>query len=115
MQLAGTLEGIVTQALIQTADGRGRVAGLEILFPDDAVRNLIRQGRVEQIYSVMQTGTQRGMQTMEQALHGLVSRAVITKDTALSFSSRPDMLVGLLERSGYREAPLSEGLRLAGS
>jgi twitching motility protein PilT len=116
MQLAGTLEGIVTQALIPTADGRGRVAALEILFPDDAVRNLIRQGRVEQIYSVMQTGTQRGMQTMEQALHALVSRAVITKDTALSFSSRRDMLTGLLERSGYRDqAPLSEGLRLAGS
>jgi twitching motility protein PilT len=114
MQLAGALEGIVTQTLLPTADGRGRVAALEVLFPDDAVRNLIRQGRVEQIYSIMQTGTQRGMQTMEQALHGLVSRAVITKDTALAASSRPDMLTGLLERSGFKEqAPLGEGLRLA--
>jgi twitching motility protein PilT len=116
MQLAGALEGIVTQALLPTADGRGRVAALEILFPDDAVRNLIRQGRVEQIYSVMQTGTQRGMQTMEQALHALVSRGVITKDTALACSSRPDMLVGLLERSGFKDqAPLAGGLRLAES
>jgi twitching motility protein PilT len=114
MQLSGTLEGIITQALLPTSDGRGRVAALEILFPDDAVRNLIRQARVEQIYSVMQTGTQRGMQTMEQALHALVTRSVITKDTALSASSRPDMLTGLLERSGFQDQPmLGEGLRLA--
>jgi twitching motility protein PilT len=116
MQLSGTLEGIITQSLLPTADGRGRVAALEILFPDDAVRNLIRQARVEQIYSVMQTGTQRGMQTMEQALHALVTRNVITKETALGASSRPDMLVGLLERSGFQEQPLlGEGLRIAES
>jgi twitching motility protein PilT len=116
MQLAGALEGIVTQTLLPTADGRGRVAALEILFPDDAVRNLIRQGRVEQIYSVMQTGTQRGMQTMEQALQALVTRSVITKDTALTASSRPDQLLGLLERSGYREQPaLGGSLRVAES
>jgi twitching motility protein PilT len=116
MQLSGTLEGIITQSLLPTADGQGRVAALEILFPDDAVRNLIRQARVEQIYSVMQTGTQRGMQTMEQALHALVTRGVITKETALGASSRPDMLTGLLERSGFQEQPpLGEGLRVAGS
>jgi twitching motility protein PilT len=114
MQLAGTLEGIITQTLLPTLDGQGRVAGLEILFPDDAVRNLIRQARVEQIYSVMQTGTQRGMQTMEQALQALVTRNVISKETALGASSRPDMLTGLLDRSGYREQPaLGETLRLA--
>jgi twitching motility protein PilT len=114
MQLAGALEGIVTQTLLPTADGRGRVASLEILFPDDAVRNLIRQGRVEQIYSVMQTGTQRGMQTMEQALQALVTRSVITKDTALTASSRPDQLLGLLERSGYQDQPpLGGSLRVA--
>jgi twitching motility protein PilT len=116
MQLAGALEGIVTQALLPTSDGRGRVAALEILFPDDAVRNLIRQGRVEQIYSVMQTGSQRGMQTMEQALHALVTRGVITRDTGLACSSRPDMLLGLLERSGFKDqTPLGGGLRVAES
>jgi twitching motility protein PilT len=116
MQLAGALEGIVTQALLPTSDGRGRVAALEILFPDDAVRNLIRQGRVEQIYSVMQTGSQRGMQTMEQALHALVTRGVITRDTGLACSSRPDMLLGLLARSGFKDqAPLGGGLRVAES
>jgi twitching motility protein PilT len=57
--------------------GSGRVPALEILFPDDAVRNLIRQGKVEQVYSVMQTGTSKGMQTMEQSLADLVLRRVI--------------------------------------
>ncbi len=98
IQLAGTLQGIVTQTLVPTADGRGRIAALEILIPDGAVRNLIRQGKVEQIYSVIQTGTARGMQTMEQALADLVIRKVITREVALSRSSRPDQLEGLLER-----------------
>ena len=71
---AATLQGIVTQTLLPTADGSSRVAALEILFPDDAIRNLIRQGKTEQIYSYMQTGTKRGMQTMEQALADLVVR-----------------------------------------
>ena len=57
IMLAGSLQGIVTQALLPTADGQGRVAALEILLPDDATRNLIRQGKVEQIYSIMQTAT----------------------------------------------------------
>jgi twitching motility protein PilT len=118
MQLAGTLQGIVTQALLPTADGTGRVPVLEILLPDDAVRNLIRQARVEQIYSVMQTGTQRGMQTLEQALADLAIRGVVTKDAALTCTSRPDQLLGLLERAGYADdvlAPLGTGLRLAES
>src|SRR5204862_5454374 len=98
MQLAGTLQGIVTQTLVPTADGRGRIAALEILLPDDAVRNLIRQGKIEQIYSVIQTGTARGMQTMEQALADLVLRRVITREVAVNRSSRADQLEGLVER-----------------
>ena len=90
IQLAGTLQGIVTQNLVPTADGLGRVAALEILLPDDAVRNLIRQGKVEQIYSVMQTGTSRGMQTMEQALADLMLRGVITRQAALARASKPE-------------------------
>ncbi len=118
MQLAGTLQGIVTQALLPTADGTGRVPVLEILFPDDAVRNLIRQARVEQIYSVMQTGTQRGMQTLEQGLADLAIRGLVTKEAALSCSSRPDQLLGLLERAGFVDdvlAPIGAGLRIAES
>jgi twitching motility protein PilT len=121
MQLAGTLQGIVTQALLPTADGSGRVACLEILLPDDAVRNLIRQAKIEQVYSVMQTGLQRGMQTMEHGLVELVQKRVITIETALTVSSRRDELVGMLERSGIPvtlasppEQPAG-GLRLAGS
>ena len=116
-QIAGALEGVVTQTLLPTADGQARVAAVEILLPDDAVRNLIRQGKVEQIYSVMHTGTARGMQTMEQALCELVLRGTVTLEVALAASSYPEQLLGLLERSGYVEPePVPEpALRLAGS
>src|SRR5881396_805285 len=122
VQLAATLEGICTQTLLPTPGGTGRVPALEILFPDDAVRNLIRQGKVEQVYSVMQTSTAKGMQTMEQSLADLVIRKVITLDDALSRSSRPEQLFGLLERAGVvtssegvgsARAPLSGTLRVA--
>ncbi len=125
IQIAGALQGIVTQALLPTADGSTRVAALEILLPDDAARNLIRQGKVEQIYTINQTGTQRGMQTMEQSLTELTLRGVVTLETALARSSRPDQLLGLLERAGFdtssayaepeldRSQPLGAGLRVA--
>ncbi|MGZ4353146.1 MAG: type IV pilus twitching motility protein PilT [Gaiellaceae bacterium] len=123
VQIAGTLQGVVTQALLPTADGQGRVPSLEILLPDDAVRNLIRSGKVEQIYSVMQTSTGKGMLTMEQSLAELVIRRTITKELALSRSSRPEQLLGLLERAGFEDEPedaapaqaAAAGLRLAGS
>jgi twitching motility protein PilT len=122
MQLANTLQGIVTQTLLPTSDRSGRVACLEILLPDDAVRNLIRQGKVEQIYSVMQTSTQRGMQTMEHGLAELIRKRVVTVESAMTVSSRKDQLAGMLERSGVSvNVPLSpdsdpsSSLRLAGS
>ena len=129
IQIAGTLQGVVTQSLLPTADGSGRVAALEILLPDDAVRNLIRQGKVEQIYSIMQTGTQRGMQTMEQALSELILRRVVDMHLAVSRSSYPQQLLGLLERAGFSSpdgangadgngaapAPLAGALRVAGA
>jgi len=119
VQLAGTLQGIVTQNLLPTADGTRRVPALEILLPDDGVRNLIRQAKVEQIYSVMQTSSARGMQTMEQSLADLVLRRVITPAMGFARSSRRDQLRGLLERVGFTDfefdAPTSSttGLRLA--
>jgi twitching motility protein PilT len=128
IQIAGALQGVITQALLPTADGMGRVAALEILLPDDAVRNLVRQGKVEQIYSVMQTNTARGMQTMEQSLQELVSRRIVTYETALSVTSKPEQLTGLLERAGFAipapvaaapplelDGALAGGLRVAGS
>jgi twitching motility protein PilT len=121
IQLASTLQGVVTQTLLPTADRAGRVPCLEILFPDDAVRNLIRQGKVEQIYSVMQTSTQRGMQTMEHGLAELIRKHVVAAEVALAVSSRKEALIGMLERSGVSvnlttpdPAPAS-GLRIAGS
>jgi len=121
MQLANTLQGIVTQTLLPTADQTGRAACLEILFPDDAVRNLIRQGKIEQIYSVMQTSTQRGMQTMEHGLAELIRRSIVTIEVALAASSRKEQLVGMLERSGMvvnvnvADSASPSGLRVAGS
>jgi twitching motility protein PilT len=102
MQLALSLEGIMTQTLLKTIDEQGRVPALEVLIPDDAIRNLIRQGKIEQIYSFMQTGTKRGMLTMEQSLADLVSKHLISVETAVSRSTRADQLVGLLERSGVQ-------------
>ena len=121
VQLAATLQGIVTQNLIPTADGRGRVAALEVLLPDDAVRNLVRQGKIEQIYSVMQTNVMRGMQTMEQSLAELTLERVITPEAAFSRTTRGEQLLGLLERGGMSVAGLEltgqpaggAGLRLA--
>jgi len=117
VQIASTLQAIVTQTLVPTIDGAGRVPAVEILYPDDAVRNLIRQAKVEQIYSIMQTGTQRGMQTLEQALVDLVVRGKISQDTAIARSSRPDQLIGLLKRGGlggFDDVPIG-GLRAAGA
>jgi twitching motility protein PilT len=112
-QLAGALQGVVTQALLPTADGQRRVAATEILLPDDAIRNLIRQGKVAQIYSYMQTGSRSGMQTMEQSLADLVSRRIVDAELAVSRSSRRDELVQLLQRAGISIAPRGAGLRLA--
>jgi twitching motility protein PilT len=114
-QLAGTLEGVVAQTLLPTADGQGRVAAIEVLRPDDAVRNLVRQAKVEQIYSIMQTGSKRGMQTMEQALTELVLRGIVTQEIALARSSKPEQLLGLLGRVAEGAGAAVPSLRVASS
>ena len=81
-QLSVALQGIVTQTLIPTADGSGRVAAAEIMIPTPAVRNLIREAKTHQLYSVIQTGSQSGMQTMDASLAGLVRSGQITKVVA---------------------------------
>src|SRR6266487_141875 len=101
IMIAMSLQGVVTQTLLPTADGSGRIPALEILLPDDAVRNLIRQGKVEQIYSVMQTNTKKGMQTMEQALADLITHRIVTFEDGITRSSRPEQLIGVLERAGF--------------
>ena len=82
------LEGIVCQALLPRADGKGRVVSLEIMVPTPAIRNLIRDDKVHQIYGAMQTGQEKlGMQTANQSLASLYMKRLITLETALAASS----------------------------
>jgi twitching motility protein PilT len=82
VQLATTLQGIVTQQLLQTADARGRCVASEVLIATPAVRNLIREGKTHQIYSIMQAGGRFGMQTMDQSLANLVKAGKISQQMA---------------------------------
>jgi twitching motility protein PilT len=96
VQLSVALQGIVTQQLLPTADGQGRCCATEVLVPTPAVRNLIREGKTHQIYSVLQTGGQHGMQTMDAALADLVRRQKISRELAESRSSSPEELRRLM-------------------
>jgi twitching motility protein PilT len=102
VQLSVSLQGIVSQQLLPTADGRGRAVATEILVPTPAVRNLIREGKTHQIYSTLQTGGQHGMQTMDAALATLVREGKITRDLAEARSSTPEELRRLM--GGVRAA-----------
>jgi twitching motility protein PilT len=98
-QLSMVLEGILCQALLPRADGRGRVMVMEILIPNAAIRNLIREDKIHQIYSAMQTGTgASGMQTFNQALANAHSQKLITLETALARSSNVDELQDMINR-----------------
>jgi twitching motility protein PilT len=96
MQLSIALQGIVTQQLLPTADGTGRVVAAEVLVPTPAVRNLIREGKTHQIYSALQTGASHGMQTMDASLADLARRNLITRELAESRSSSPEELRRLM-------------------
>lgn len=96
VQLAVSLQGIVTQQLLPTADGAGRCVAAEVMVPTPAVRNLIREGKTHQLYSVLQTGGAQGMQTMDASLVGLVRSGKITRQTAESRSTSPEELRRLL-------------------
>jgi len=96
VQLSVTLQGVVTQQLLPTADGSGRCAACEVLIPTPAVRNLIREGKVHQIPSIIQTGAAHGMQSMDAALATLVRAGQITKDLAITRASAPEELRRLL-------------------
>ena len=89
IQLASVLECIVSQQLLKKADGSGRVAALEVLFANNAVRNLIRESKTYQIPSIMQTNKRAGMQTMDDALYDLFMRKVIDADTAVTYAQEP--------------------------
>ncbi len=98
-QLSLVLEGIVCQTLLPKADGTGRVVSLEIMIPTPAIRNLIRDDKVHQIYSTMQAGQEKlGMQTMNQNLVTLYQKRLITLETAMSASSQKDELEQMIAR-----------------
>ena len=89
IQLASVLECIVSQQLLKRADGSGRVAALEVLFANNAIRNLIREGKTYQIPSIMQTSKRMGMQTMDDALYDLYMRKVIDADQTVTYAQDP--------------------------
>jgi twitching motility protein PilT len=99
-QLSVALQGIMTQMLLPTADGAGRCVAAEVLVPTPAVRNLIREGKTHQIYSVLQTGGQHGMQTMDAALVELVRAGKVTRQLAESRAHAPEELRRLLGGGG---------------
>jgi twitching motility protein PilT len=96
VQLSVSLQGIVTQQLLPTADGQGRCCATEVLVPTPAVRNLIREGKTHQIYSALQTGGAHGMQTMDASLVDLVRKQKITRELAEARSSSPEELRRLM-------------------
>src|SRR5437667_10895779 len=98
-QLSLVLEGIVCQALLPRADGKGRVVSLEILVPNPAIRNLIRDDKIHQIYGAMQWGQEkRGMQTANQARATVYLQRLSTLDVALGASSNKDELQDMISR-----------------
>ena len=98
-QLSFVLEGIICQTLLPRSGGKGRVLACEVLIPNAAVRNLIREDKVHQIYSTMQTGQlKHGMQTFNQSLATLYQRRLITLQEALSYSSSPEELQDMINR-----------------
>ena len=82
-QLAGAIQGVVCQTLCKTADGKGRAVATEVMVATAAIRNLVREGKTHQIYSVMQAGAQHGMHTLDQHLADLVRRGRVTREVGL--------------------------------
>jgi twitching motility protein PilT len=97
IQLASTLQGIVSQQLLPTMDGEGRVLACEVLIPTPAVRNLIREAKTHQLATVMQTGRQFGMVTMDESLADKYRQGLISYDMAMGQALDPAMLRMLIE------------------
>jgi twitching motility protein PilT len=114
VQLSIALQGIVTQQLLPTPDGKGRACACEVLVPTPGVRNLIREGKTHQIYSALQTGAAHGMQTMDAALVDLVRRGKISQQLAERRSSTPDELKRLMGAPGGGPGSPGMGMPMAG-
>jgi twitching motility protein PilT len=100
-QLSFVLEGVLSQQLIPKTNGQGRVLALEVMVPNPAIRNLIREDKVHQIYSTMQTGQNKfGMQTMNQSLFDLYQRRLISYEDAMGRTSMSEELMSMMNRGG---------------
>lgn len=99
IQLAGTLQGIISQQLLPTPDGKSRVVACEVLVPTPGIRNMIREGKTHQLMSAMQAGQQYGMVTMDQSLADLHKRGLVTFDYALQRAVDPNVLRTLTGRA----------------
>jgi twitching motility protein PilT len=104
-QLSLVLEGVLCQALLERVDKKGRAMVMEILIPNAAIRNLIREDKIHQLYSVMQTGTAHsGMQTFNQGLLNAYVAGSVTMDAALTASSHPEEFKDMVRRAGGSHA-----------
>ena len=96
-QLSFVLEGVMSQSLMPRASGPGRVLAIEVMIPNPAIRNLVREDKVHQVYSQMQVGQSKfGMQTLDQALVDLFQRRMVSMEDALGRSSDPEELKQML-------------------
>ena len=116
IMLSMTIEAVITQALLPRADGKGRALAMEILLPNPAIRHLIRENKLHQIYSQMQLGQEKfGMQTFNQSLANMYFDQVITMDTALAVTSNAEELTDIIQRKeSFRPTRLNVGLTSAG-
>jgi twitching motility protein PilT len=111
-QLSFVLEGVLTQNLLPRAGGPGRVLIVEIMVPNPAIRNLIREDKVHQVYSQMQVGQSKfGMQTFNQSLAAAFAKRLITIEEAMGRSSDPDELKNILASGGGMRPPAAAGPR----
>jgi twitching motility protein PilT len=105
VQLGGSLQGVISQQLLPTADGKGRAAAREVMVITPAISNLIREGKTHQIYSAIDTGGKFGMESMDSALIGLVQKKIITVEVAMTKSSNPQQLQQRLSALGIGARP----------
>jgi len=114
IMLSMSLEAVLTQSLLPRADGTGRALAMEILIPNTAIRNLIRENKLHQIYSQMQLGQEKfGMQTFNQSLATLYLDKVITLETAMSATSFPEELTDMIQRKqAFRPTAFNIGMNV---
>ena len=102
-QLSLILAGIICQTLVPRAVGEGRVPACEVMLATTPIRNIIREGRIHQLYSVIQVSKKDGMQTLNQALNDLLTRGVITKEQAYMHTMMPEDFKALHESDGHNQ------------